>query len=74
MNIDPLAQRVARRHSAALRRRRASTRVEYSATGNIDAAAVVKLLEPTYGKFRDLWFRRFSSGTPHTVAFGRHPG
>jgi hypothetical protein len=38
--------------------------------GNIDAAAVAKLLEPTYGKFRDVWFREFSSGTPTTVGFG----
>ena len=70
VNPDPLVHRVVGRHGAALRRRRATTRVEYSMAGNIDAAAVAKLLEPTYGKFRDLWFREFSSGTPNTVAFG----
>ncbi len=70
VNPDPLVRRVVGRHGAALRRRRASTRVEYSTAGNIDAAAVAKLLAPTYGKFRNLWFRPFSSGTPHTVGFG----
>jgi hypothetical protein len=70
VNTDSIAQRVAHRHRAALRRQRASTRVEYSTAGNIDAIAVARLLEGTYGKFRDLWFRPFSSGTPNTVRFG----
>jgi hypothetical protein len=70
VNPDPLVHRVVGRHHAALRRRRASTRVEYSTAGFIDAAAVAKLLEPSFGKFRDLWFRPFTSGTPSTVAFG----
>jgi hypothetical protein len=70
LNPTPLVYRVVGRHGAALRSRQASTRVEYSMAGNIDAAAVAKLLEPTYGKFRDVWFREFSSGTPNTVGFG----
>jgi hypothetical protein len=69
VNPNPLVHRVARRHGAALRRRRASTRVEYSTAGNIDAAAVAKLLEPTYGKFANLWFKRFTEAAPHTVEF-----
>jgi len=69
VNLDALAHRVARRHRAALRRH-GSIRVEYSTAGLINAAAVAKLLEPTYGKFRDVWFREFSSGTPNTVGFG----
>jgi hypothetical protein len=70
VNPDPLVHRVVGRHHAALRRRRASTRVEYSTAGFIDAAAVAKLLAPTYGSFRNLWFREFMRGTPHIVGFG----
>ncbi len=69
VNPDPLVLRVARRYRVARRRRLASTRVEYSTAGFIDAAAVAKLLEPSYGRFSNLWFKRFTQAPPHIVKF-----
>ena len=69
VNIDPLAHRVALRHREALRCRRASTRVEYSTAGNIDAVAVIRLLEPSFGPLLKLTFRPTSTSTPNIVAF-----
>lgn len=57
------------RHRAALRRHVGSVRVEYSTGGNIAAAAVARLLEPTYGRFANLWFKRFTQAPPHIVEF-----
>jgi hypothetical protein len=70
MNSDSLAHRVARRHRDALGRRvRASTRVEYSGAGHIDAMAIIRLLEPTLGVLLKLRFRQAIQGLPNTVAF-----
>ena len=66
-NLDPLTNRVASRHRAALHCRRASTTVEYSTAGNIDAVAVIRLLEPNLGPLLKLTFRPTSS--PNVIAF-----
>ena len=66
MNPDPIARRIVRRYRREVL---GTTRVEYSAAGNIDASAVVRLLSPTLGALYRLTFRPAIQGLPNTVAW-----
>jgi hypothetical protein len=66
MNSDPIARRVVHRYRREVL---GTTRVEYSAAGNIDAIAVVRLLWPTLGALFKLTFRPAIQGLPNTVAW-----
>jgi hypothetical protein len=62
-------QRVLRRFQDARRFVLASTRVEYSTVGNIDAVAVAALLSPTFGTIVWIRFRPLIQGGPPSVPF-----
>ena len=66
MNVDPLARGVARRYRRGIQ---GATRVEYSDGGNIDAMAVMKLLQPSVGPLVRLNFWHPVEGMPSTVAW-----
>jgi|HubBroStandDraft_1064217.scaffolds.fasta_scaffold08254_5 hypothetical protein len=64
MNLDPIANRVARRFR---RHVVGATGIEYSGAGNIDAMAIMRLLQPRTGRLYRLAFRQ--GDTPCTVPF-----